>query len=204
LFLFGVSASIVAISPEVRQWGYRMAALAVAIGALIGVIRWQEELALGVLRRVLQPLPARFAEPVDRFFRGFIQALEIMDSPWTFLQVLALSLYLWLVISSVFMWGILAFALPVPLIVGGVVVMVVTAIAVSVPSAPGFIGSFQLGCTLSLAIFHVSQSQAFAYSIVVHITQFVATVAAGLYSLGRGGFTMRQIEAVAESDDAAA
>ena len=204
LFLFGVSAAAVSVSPQVREWGYRLCVLAALVGAGVAIVRWQEAFALRMLRVVLRPFPTRLAEPVDHFFRGFVQALEILDSPWTFLQLLAWSLYLWLVISSIYLLGIIAFRLPAPLVIGCLVVSAITAIAVSAPSAPGYIGAFQVGCTLSLAIFGVSKSDAFAYSIVLHVTQFVGVVIAGLYSLAREGMTFRQMEAVSETDGAAA
>jgi hypothetical protein len=84
------------------------------------------------------------------------------------------------------------------------VVTAVIAIAVSAPSAPGYIGAFQVGCTLALAIFGISKSDAFAYSIVLHVTQFVGVIGAGLYSLAREGMTMRQLEEVSETDGAPA
>lgn len=204
LFLFGISASAVAVSEEVRQWGYRLFALAIVVGAGVALVRWQEQLALRLLTLVLRPLPAHLREPVDHFFRGFVQALEVVDSPLTFVQLLGWSLYLWLVISAVYLMGLLAFDLPAPLIVGSVAVTAIVAIAVSAPSAPGYIGAFQVGCTLSLAIFGVSKSDAFAYSIVMHVTQFVGIVGAGLYSLWRGGMTLRQVEEVSETDVSAA
>ncbi len=204
LFLFGVSAATVSVSDAVRQWGYRLCGLAVLIGAAVAFIRWQEALALRLLHYVLRPLPTRLAEPVDHFSRGFVQALEILDSPLTFVQLLGWSLYLWLVISAIYLCGVLAFELPVPLIVGSIVVTAIIAIAVSAPSAPGYIGAFQVGCTLSLAIFGVSESDAFAYSIVLHVTQFVGVVGAGLYSLAREGMTLGQLEKVSEADGAAA
>jgi uncharacterized protein (TIRG00374 family) len=204
LFLFGVSASAVSVSETVRQWGFRLFGLAIFVGAGVAFIRWQEPLALRVLRWVLRRLPPRVAEPVDHFFRGFIQALEILDSPLTFLQVLGWSLYLWLVIALIYLCGLLAFEMPVPLIVGSLVVTAIIAIAVSAPSAPGYVGAFQVGCTLSLAIFRVSESDAFAYSIVLHVMQFVGVVAAGLYSLAREGMSFRQLERVSEADGAAA
>jgi hypothetical protein len=204
LFLFGVSASLVPVSDEVRQWGYRLFALAVVIGAGVALVRWQESLALRILQLVLRPFPARFAEPVDHFFRGFVQALEILDSPLTFLQLLGWSLYLWVVIATIYLCGLVAFELPAPLVLGSIVVTAVIAIAVSAPSAPGYIGAFQVGCTLSLAIFGVSKSDAFAYSIVLHVTQFVGVVAAGLYSLAREGMTLRQMEQASETDGAPA
>ena len=203
LFLFGVSASIVAVSDQVRQWGYYLSGLAAAVAAAVIIVRWQEALALRILQLALRPLPAAIGAPVDNFFRGFVQALETLQSPLTFVQLLGWSLYLWLVIAAIYLLGILAFDIPAPLLVGSITVSAIVAIAVSVPQAPGYIGSFQLGCTLSLALFNVSQSHAIAYSIVSHLTQFAAVVAAGLYSLAREGMTMRQLEAVSEANGTA-
>lgn len=202
LFLFGVSASLVAVSEQVRHWGYYLSGLAAVVAAVVMVVRWQEKLALRLLQLVLRPLPATISSPVDHFFGGFVQALETLQSPLAFLQLLGWSLYLWLVIASIYLLGLLAFDVPAPLLVGSITVSAIVAIAVSVPSAPGYIGSFQLGCTLSLAIFQVSQSHAIAYSIVLHLTQFVGVIGAGLYSLAREGMTMRQLEAVSEADGA--
>jgi hypothetical protein len=204
LFLFGLAASMVAVSDEVRQWGYRLCGLAAVIGAMILFVRWQEARALQLLRLVLRPLPHRLADPIEHFFHGFLQALEILRSPVAFLQLLGWSVYLWLVIALVYLLGLLAFDVQAPLILGALVVSAVVAIFVSAPSAPGYIGAMQAGCVVSLAIFGVSKDSALAYSIVVHITQFAGVIGAGLYSLAREGMTMRQLEAVSESDGAAA
>lgn len=198
LFLFGVSVAMVPISQDVRQMGYLLCTIAALIGGGVALVRWQEALALRILDAVLRPLPPKVSEPVGHFFRGFVQALEILDSPAAFAQVLGWSLYLWLVIALVYLCGLVAFEMPLR---ATIAVTAIIAIAVSVPSAPGYIGSFQLGCNLSLVqIFGVSASDAFAYSIVLHLTQFFSVVAAGLYSLTREGMTLRQIEAVSESD----
>ena len=100
--------------------------------------------------------------------------------------------------------GVLAFSLPGSVIVVSVVVTTVVAIAVSVPSAPGYIGAFQLGCVLGLAIFGIQESEAIAYSIVLHLTQFVGVVVAGLYSLWSQNMTLRDIESVEDRNGAAA
>jgi glycosyltransferase 2 family protein len=204
LFLFGVSAAFVSVSADVRHWGYRLCGVAALLGGGVAFVRWQEALALRLLRLVLRPLPHRIAQPIDHFFGSFVQALEILDSPLTFIQLLAWSLYLWLVISGIYLLGILQFGLDVPLVVGSVVVTAITAIAVSAPSAPGGIGLFNFGCVLALSIFRVPESDAIAYSIVLQVTQIVAVVSAGLYSLAREGMTIRQMEALSETNDAAA
>ena len=201
LFLFGIAAASLPISEAVRQWGLRLLSVAVLIGGGVAVVRWQEKLALKILDFVLKPFPAKLSEPVGHFFRGFVQALEVLASPLDFIQILAWSLLLWLVISAVYWCGLLAFQLPVPLVLGAIVVTADVAIAVSMPSAPGYVGAIQVGCVLSLAIFQVSESDAIAYSIVIHVSQFFSVVACGLYSLTREGMSLRQIEQVSEGVD---
>ncbi|MCK6553238.1 flippase-like domain-containing protein [Candidatus Binatia bacterium] len=203
LLLFGVSFVAVPVSDEVRRWGYFVLFTAVAVAAGVAAIRWQEATALRLLARAVARAPASVGHHLDHFFRGFIRALEILDNPWTFLQAIAWSLYLWIVIASTYFWGLLAFDLPVPWVVGSLVITSLIAIAVSAPSAPGYIGAFQVGCALALGLFGISESDAFAYSIVLHLTQFAGTIAAGLYSLTREGMTFQQIEHVSETDGAA-
>lgn len=194
LLLFGVTASLLPVDERVTRWGFRLLTVSglIAAGALF--IRWQEALALRLLKVVLGPLPANIGEAIEKFFSGFVQALKVLDSPLAVLQITAWSFFLWLEIAAIFGCAILAFHLPVPLVLGSITVAVIVAIAVSAPSAPGFIGAFQLGCTFALQIFGVPKDDAFAYSIVLHVTQFGGVVGAGLYSLARQGMSLRQVE----------
>ncbi len=204
LFLFGIAASIVSVSDQVRQWGYMLMTLALGVGAAIALMRWQEARALQLAQWVCGALPARIGEGLYGFVRGFVQALEMLDSPAAFARALAWSLYLWLVIASTYVFAFQAFHLPVPLLVGSVVLTAVVAIAVSVPSAPGYIGSYQLGCVLGLAIFGVAESDAIAFSLIAHLVQFVSVIGAGLYSLWTENISFREVESVEGSDEAAA
>lgn len=200
LFLFGISVSLVRVSEQVRQWGWMLSGLALAVAVLIILIRVQEPLALRIARRLSDLLPPRLGEPAYGFALGFAKALEMLDSPAAYVQAFGWSLYLWVAISVVYVFGFWAFHLDVAWLRGGLVLTTLVAIAVSVPSAPGFIGAFQLGCVVGLRIFGVPESPALAYSIVVHLTQFVGCVAAGLYSLWSENISLREVEAVEQRD----
>ena len=200
LVLFGVSASLVTVSDQVRRWGWMLGGLALAVAAVIVLIRVQERLALRIARRLADLLPERFGASAYGFAEGFVKALEMLDSPAAYLAAFAWSLYLWLVIAFVYVMGFWAFHLDVPPLRGGIVLTTLVAIAVSVPSAPGFIGAFQLGCVIGLRIFGVPDSPALAYSIIVHLAQFVGCVAAGLYSLWSENISLREVEAVEHGD----
>jgi uncharacterized protein (TIRG00374 family) len=194
LLLFGLSVLQVSVSEQVRTWGLMMTGLAAGTAGIIVLIRWREEAALKVVRAMCDRMPEAVGEGVNRFVIGFVKALEILDSPKAFLRAFAWSLYLWLVIAFLNALGLAAFHLPLS---STIVVTCVVAIAVSVPSAPGYIGSFQLGCVLALAIFAVTEGDAIAFSVVHHVVQFIAIVGAGLYSLWTENMSLRQVESVA-------
>jgi hypothetical protein len=193
LFLLGVSASVVTVSDQVRQWGWMLSGLALAIAAVIVLIRLQERLALAIARRIADLLPARVGEGAYGFALGFVKALEMLDSPVAYLRAFGWSLYLWMAISTIYIFAFQAFHLDVPPLRGALVLTTLVAIAVSVPSAPGFIGAFQLGCVIGLKIFGVAGSPALAFSLVVHLTQFVGVIGAGLYSLSKEGMSLREV-----------
>jgi hypothetical protein len=197
LLLFGVSVLVVPVSDQAKSWGLMLTALAVVVAIVVGLLRWQEDLALALVRRVCDLLPAGVGPGVYGFVSGFVRALEVLNSPYDFFRVLAWSLYLWLVIALLNGLGLAAFHLPLG---SAVILTAIVAIAVSVPSAPGYIGSFQIGCVVALAIFGVPKSDALAFSVVHHVAQFVATVAAGLFSLWSENMSLRDVEAVEQED----
>jgi len=192
LLLFGLSASVVSVSPEVRQWGYMLTGFVGVSACVIGLFLWREEFAVSVVRRICDRLPG--GGSIYRFMLGFVKALEILGSPTAFLRVFAWSLYLWLTIALLNSLVLAAFSLPLR---SAILLTSVVAVAVSVPSAPGYIGAFQLGCVLALKIFGIAESEALAFSIVLHLTQFVAIIGAGLYSLWRENMSLQEVEAAA-------
>ena len=66
--------------------------------------------------------------------------------------------------------------------------------------AKRFIGSFQLGCVLGLRIFGIEDSPALAFSLIVHLTQFVGVIGAGLYSLWVENISLREVEAAEQQN----
>lgn len=194
LFLFGLSVSVVTVSDQVRQWGWMLTGLALAVAAVIVLIRLQERLALSIARRIADLLPSNVGEAAYGFAQGFVQALKMLDSPMAYVRAFAWSLYLWIAISLIYVFGFWAFHMDVPEIRGALVLTTLVAIAVSVPSAPGFIGSFQLGCVLALRIFGIADSPALAFSLIVHLTQFVGVIGAGVYSLSVEGISLREVQ----------
>jgi hypothetical protein len=109
------------------------------------------------------------------------------------LKVFGCSLVLWFTNGLIYASGLRLFALDVPFLTGGITVGLVVAMAVSLPSTPGYVGAFELGCKIGLLIFGIKETEALAYSILLHSSQFGATVAAGLFFLAKENLSLEQI-----------
>lgn len=193
LFLFGVAASLVQVSERVQQWGVGLLTVALSVAAVLALLRFQEAFALGLSRRICDLLPGKLGDGVHGFVEGFVSALSMLDSASSFARAFAWTFFLWVVIGAIYVLGFEAFHLDVPTFRGALIMTAIVAIAVSVPSAPGFIGSYQLGCVLSLKIFGVDESQALAYSLVLHVFQFIGVISAGVFSLWTEGMSFSEM-----------
>jgi len=86
--------------------------------------------------------------------------------------------------------------LDVPPLAGALTLVTVVAGAVSAPSAPGFIGTFQAGCVVALSFFGVGRAEAIPYSLVVWSAQWLTQIVLGGVFLMRENVTFRDIQSV--------
>jgi len=198
--LLGLSLSrIEEIPPFVRSGAMVLAAVALVILALMiyayfhsdGIVR----LAKWFLDATVGRAKPAFAEKLLAMTREFTEGLRGISSFRELALVLFWSLVLWLEISLIYHVGLLAFGVAEPDPWIGLTVNVMIAVAIAAPGAPGFLGTFQIGCIVALAIYGYTREFALAYSVVLHAAEVVPTVLLGLVILHRRGLAFRDIQA---------
>lgn len=198
LVFLGLVMVLVPVSDTIRQSGIAFLALAIcAITAVVGLQR-QHPKAIGLMRWLLARLPAGLRDRGEAALQSFIDGLQGIGEGPVLARVLAYSVYLWVVIASVFGIGFLACDLPVPTVIGALALVTIVAGAVSAPSAPGFIGTFQAGCILALGLFGVSRADAVPYAFVVWGAQWLTQIVLGVVFLLRENVSLRDVSAVEE------
>ncbi|MFN2378447.1 MAG: lysylphosphatidylglycerol synthase transmembrane domain-containing protein [Candidatus Binatia bacterium] len=181
------------VPPAVRHMAWLAAGLGGLLfgGACLVVV--QRDAVLPVLDMVWKRIP-RLGPVLLRLEHEFVDGMSSVADPGTLLRMMAWSLYIWLVVAVSFALGFLATGMDVPMIHGGITVATIVALAVSVPSAPAFVGQFEWGCKLALEQIHgVDGSAAIGYSILVHTAQFLTQVALGVVFLVREGISLREL-----------
>lgn len=150
-------------------------------------------------------LIGRFAphasEKVNGMITDYFAGLRVIASFWQLAQVLMWSMLTWLLMAAWYQGLMWAFG-EYPSWWVGMMLNVMIALAVAAPSAPGFIGVFQVGCILALhtvygAQYGYSKEFAVAYSVIGHLLQMSFNVGGGLLVLHLRGLKFRQLRETA-------
>jgi len=142
-------------------------ALAICL-ALAARPAYAQRLAHSALRRFL---PARARMPLlrllDHLLDRFLDGLKSLRSPRDLLMTLLTSIFIWLTETTTYWFVMHAFNLEVSFFA----LMLMTAVvnlATTLPSSPGYIGTFHAPGILVLEAFRVNSEVAASYTIVLH------------------------------------
>jgi glycosyltransferase 2 family protein len=91
-------------------------------------------------------------------------------------------------------------------ILASLVILVLNAVGVSLPSAPGSVGTFHAICIFGLSLFDVPPDPAAGYAVVIHAVTFIFYLLGGMPFMWREGLhlgQLRQLSPQEESDSSA-
>lgn len=177
-----------------------LAGVGVALLGIIVVIRlapWLEK----QLDVVSGWLPAFLGRIVNEAGRGFLHSLSGLADLRVLVPVFLYSALIWIDAAAGFMAVALALDVAAPLIPLGFATTVIVALAVSVPSAPGFIGVFWAGSELALGLFDVDKSMGFTFGVLSWIVQLIVIVAMGMWSMSRLNLSLGDMRNAASSQE---
>lgn len=199
LVFLAVVIAVVPVPASIRRGGFVLVISAGLAVTLVLMLQRRHPLALRITRATMALLPRGLRARAESALHDFIEGLQGLGDGSGF-RLAAYSLYLWTVIASVFGVGLLACELHgVPLVRGSLAIVTGVAVAVSAPSAPGFIGTFQVGCVLALGLFGVAEPDAIPYAFVTWAVQWLTQIALGVVFLMRENVSFRDLQHVEES-----
>jgi len=165
-------------------WGAVVFILALAVFLLAAMFPERAgKLVESMVRRIL---PQRYQDKVIGLAERFIGGLESLRSPREALMVFVTSTVIWL-LETVKYWFLMhAFTFEVSfftlMLMNGIANLVTT-----IPSAPGYIGTFDAAGVAVLVAYSIDRNIAFSYTIVLHAALLVPITILGLYYLAQEG-----------------
>jgi uncharacterized protein (TIRG00374 family) len=191
LLILGVMLLRYSFAPWVEVTGYVALGVCAGMFGLMALLRWKRDIALRIFRLVLRRLPVALREKAEGLLHRFLDGLEVLGNWRRLLWITVLSVLTWLAMASSFYAALLAFHLDVPAD-ASLVLVVVSALAVMLPSGPGFVGTFEVGARYGLMLFKVPDDVALSYALFYHVVQFIPITLLGFYHLWRENFSLRR------------
>ncbi len=183
---------IVSMSLQLPGWSRQIELVAVFVflGATSAVffLLWLPAPALTLLRRLTQPLPARWSAWGEERAEAFIDGLAPLRKPGVLLGAAALSVGVWLLEGSSYLLlsrGI-NLGLPPSLELPGIGLALVTInLGIMVPSGPGYVGTQEFFGTSALQVVGANPHAALALVVVSHAVQYLLVSGLGLAFFAR-------------------
>jgi len=131
-------------------------------------------------------LPARIREKTSGIMHKFMDGLASLRSPWNVLMVFFTSVIIWL-LETVKYWFVMhAFTFTVSffalMLLNGI-----ANLATTLPSAPGYIGTWEAVTKAVLVAYDVPGGEALGYAAVLHMALWLPITLLGLYYMAREG-----------------
>ncbi|MFA5874589.1 MAG: lysylphosphatidylglycerol synthase transmembrane domain-containing protein [Anaerolineales bacterium] len=131
-------------------------------------------------------LPKRLREQTSGIMHKFLDGLASLRSPVNVLMVFLTSVLIWLLETIKYWFVMHAFSFSVSffalMLMNGIVNL-----ATTIPSAPGYIGTFDAPGIAVLTAYGVEQSTAAGYTLVLHAALWLPITLLGAYYMAREG-----------------
>jgi uncharacterized protein (TIRG00374 family) len=133
-----------------------------------------------------------WALKIEKFVRHFAQGASGLRNPRQNTESLALSLVIWC-IEGLFSF-LMAKALGVPITIpGAFFLLFFLGLSVTIPQAPGNVGTMEFVGVMALSILNVPREQGLSLILAVHASQFLMILGMGFWALHHEGLTVANL-----------
>ncbi|MEW6378974.1 MAG: lysylphosphatidylglycerol synthase transmembrane domain-containing protein [bacterium] len=182
--------------PLPQAKGYVISLAAGSFGILVAfalLMRHRQEWLFKMIRRLIEPVSRKMADRVQQSIHGFGQGLQVLHCRGHLIAVFLLSAFVGLSMGGIYYFAALAFGIPLTF---SKLLLLISMIflGISIPSSPGFIGTFHYFCIKGLLLGGVKDKHlALSYAIVIHLIQYIPESLAGLFFLWKKGLSLGEI-----------
>jgi uncharacterized protein (TIRG00374 family) len=182
--------------------------LATILVVLVGLLAWPKVI-VRIATRASGLMPGHLGPKLVQAVESFLEGLTVLRTPKLLALAVLWSLVHWFYYGVAFMLALRAFGMDLDF-AAGLFTQAMVAAGVSVPSAPGFFGTWHAAAQIALVgPYNVPETQAIAFATGFHMGGFLPITLLGLYYAWRLGISVTTVDrtepaAPADAQDAGA
>ncbi len=155
---------------------------------------YYREKTLKFLLKILKRLPEKISFKFTALLDSFIQGLDVLKNGGHIFLALFLSIVSWSANGLFFFLVGRAMGIENVTVISSAFIMGVVSLGISIPAAPGYVGTYQYFGSLALRILGVSKSVALSFIVLDHALRLVGITAGGLFFLARDHISVAQLD----------
>ena len=155
-------------------------------------------MALRFMALIMRPFPATVSERLIPVAGSFLEGLRFSTDSSNIIKIVSSSILIWITATVPIDLVLKGFGIHLP-IAASFFIMVLLVLAVMVPAAPGYVGTYHAACYTGLAAFNVPDTQAVGIALVIHGVGFFPVIFAGAWHIWSDGISLRRIREQAAS-----
>lgn len=167
--------------------------LIIIIGIILLMIAFNKKERIGAfVQKNLNRYSPSMAITVRQYVELFLQGAIAMNNPSRAIKITTLSILSWIV--QIIMVKYTANALNISIdIIASCIVLFIVNIGLTVPIAPGNVGTFQFFGIIALSLFSVPKPQALIFSIIFQVIQGIPVIVGGSIILMREALSKNRV-----------
>ncbi len=177
------------VPPEAVLAAYSLGGMALCLLGFLACSCLFPAFIRGTVAWCAQLLPQRLGRFITGFVNDLVDGASVVKTPSRLCAIVVLTALVWATAYLQFFAMLLMFP-GEPTLLLSATVGVFVALAIAVPSAPGFLGVFQIGCVGACALFHYPLEVSQAFSLVAHAISYLATIIIGGWLLVAHGLSI--------------
>lgn len=147
----------------------------------------------------LRLLPSTLKKRVEDLLNVFTAGIEFLRSPKRLFWVATTSLGIWLTEASFYYLAAISFGFDINFL-HALFLKGILNLGILLPSAPGYLGTFEFFIVEGLALMGISETPALGYALVSHFVEFVAITVLGIFYWIRYGISLGRVTREAQND----
>jgi uncharacterized protein (TIRG00374 family) len=186
----------VSLPAWVQRPALTMAPLFLCLLVIIVALTYQRQRTLSLAYALLRPIPRLRGEALLNSLDSALRGFDVLRSPRRGVYLAGWSLGVWITAALFILFMMIAFHIEAPPS-AAVLVLCVTALGMTVPSSPGYIGVYHWLVVGTLVIFNVGREAALSYAFALHALTFLPLTLLGIFYMMRENYSLGKIEKAA-------
>ena len=175
-------SKLIKLPAWISQAAYIILLVTIPMLLLLIFVAIKRDVSMKGIDRIIKLLPHALSGRLTRLVHSFLDGLQILPDWRKTAYLTLLSLITWFLIGLINYALFKSFTSMAHLPpAAAYTVLLITALGITLPTAPGFVGNYHYFCVLGLALFGISKADALTYAILIHGLQFVVIIILGLF-----------------------